>query len=335
MPILGPKFAGSGNNLRSPSFSTADTLPSRWLRVGLMLRNISKYDVHRLREQWTEDLISRTENISGSAARGALDAITRAAIAHARASDSLPDCWVTENGDDLSAEIMDDLLRDGADVVFMIDESIEWSANKDGSTDALWHHRESIEVFDELRAKAAPRFNRFTIEEAVQVYLQLPYRSPVIDRILIDLLVSVELYAFADWVRRHRLRPLLTWLVDKVVTLFLWALIFLVLWGLSVVGLFHDDWLFPANLIIGVLVFVYFAFSTLMLPNSWWRGHKQNKKTADLMSNMVGVYSELSGEAISARHIEHRARSASDAGVVWPAPLFVLLEDIIKRDGVF
>ena len=59
-------------------------------------------------------------------------------------------------------------------------------------------------------------------------------------------------------------------------------------------------------------------------------------KAAKLLSEMNGVYCELAPSGpYSARHIEHRARSAADKGVVWPAPLFALLDDINNRGGRF
>lgn len=63
---------------------------------------------------------------------------------------------------------------------------------------------------------------------------------------------------------------------------------------------------------------------------------KSKNTILGLLSQMNGVYVELRSDGpISGRHIEERARKAADAGGVWPAPLFGLLDDINRRDGRF
>jgi hypothetical protein len=49
---------------------------------------------------------------------------------------------------------------------------------------------------------------------------------------------------------------------------------------------------------------------------------------------MATIYNELRSDGpISAEYIRDRAKQATDEGVVWPAPLFALLDDTVRRTG--
>ena len=49
---------------------------------------------------------------------------------------------------------------------------------------------------------------------------------------------------------------------------------------------------------------------------------------------MDQTYSELPpGVAVSTRRLREAASMAADAGVVWPAPLYAMLDDNIARTG--
>jgi hypothetical protein len=78
------------------------------------------------------------------------------------------------------------------------------------------------------------------------------------------------------------------------------------------------------------------AISTFALPFSWHTQIKARQKVRDLLLAMNTIYDELRSDGpISAQHIRGRANSAAQIGVVWPAPLFAMLDDIIARTGRF
>jgi hypothetical protein len=53
-----------------------------------------------------------------------------------------------------------------------------------------------------------------------------------------------------------------------------------------------------------------------------------------LIEAMLTTYTGLDGDGtVSSRRIREVAAKAGDAGVVWPAPLFALLDDNIGRSG--
>lgn len=54
------------------------------------------------------------------------------------------------------------------------------------------------------------------------------------------------------------------------------------------------------------------------------------------MDAMLGLYAEMNSDGpISAKHIRETAQKAADKGVVWPGPLFALLDDVVARTGRF
>jgi hypothetical protein len=211
---------------------------------------------------------------------------------------------------------------------------------------ALWHHR--AQALYDLRKKQTPYMSRPDVESAVARYLDLPFRWQQMDRTLVDVLVALQLFAFGNEmlnapsipglpspspVKRH---PFLELIVSNAFTALFLAVIWLALRGFSAIHLFPADWVGGATAILGGLFALGLAYSILMLPVRWWWVFKQRGRIAKLLEAMANVYAELNSSGpISARHITQRAQSAADQGVVWPAPLFALLDDIGARGGRF
>jgi hypothetical protein len=275
---------------------------------------------------------------AASAYRLAVEAITRAAVNYA-ASVNAP---LQGNGPGTTNDILDA-------AVFLISDLRFASATVVTDEDekpALWYHRRS--PIQDVKAKKTPRFDRLEIESIAGRYLELPYRTETVDRVLVDLLVALELYQYADQMLNEptfpgfparsplKTRPFVNYLVNVVIAALLMIAIGAGLWGLQIIGLFPYDWLFPGYLVLALIFVMMLAISTFALPRAVWLIRKARTKTLELMDQMNGVYAELASNGpISARHIELRARSAADAGVVWPGPLFALLDDINSRTGRF
>ena len=49
-----------------------------------------------------------------------------------------------------------------------------------------------------VKNKDVPYIYREFVEDAVSEYLNLPFRSKIIDRLILDLLIAMELYGFGD-----------------------------------------------------------------------------------------------------------------------------------------
>jgi hypothetical protein len=86
-----------------------------------------------------------------------------------------------------------------------------------------------------------------------------------------------------------------------------------------------------------VLLFVLLStISTIFMPFAWYAQAKARRNVRKLLLAMATTYNELKSDGpISAHHIRERANSAAQEGVVWPAPLFAVLDDIIARQGRF
>lgn len=210
----------------------------------------------------------------------------------------------------------------------------------------LWSHR--IQPFHWVKAKRVPEIDRIEVESVIGQYLALPYRSEAIDRLLVDLLIAMELFSYANEMVNGvsipgifstsplKRSPLLEWLVNFLLSGLIWLIVGTALWGLSLIRLFPTDWLSGANVALGLLFLASVLWTTAWLPRTWWAVAKAKTQIRLLLDQMSGVYCELNSQGpISARHVDQRARSAANAGVIWPAPLFVLLEDILARTGRF
>jgi hypothetical protein len=89
--------------------------------------------------------------------------------------------------------------------------------------------------------------------------------------------------------------------------------------------------------IAGICASLFLLFATtsaLALPYLWFNQAKARRKVRDLLLTMTTLYNEQRSEGpIGAYYVRERASDASRNGVVWPAPLFALLDDIVSRTG--
>lgn len=263
-------------------------------------------------------------------------AITKAALEHAEAH------WPKS---DLSRLEPGDLFMPGASVIGGLADAIRHPTDDPaGYSSNLWSHRANPVA--EIKKQTAPLMGRGEIETIVQEYLDLPYRSQHVDRLLVDLLVALEVYAYGETVIKRRgvpdfiatpilkRRPIWEWFLGNLFMVVLWTVLGTGFWGLSRVLPIPDGWVIGFNVVLGLLFALNLIWSTLWLPRTWWIIHRAKRKASELLEEMLSVYAELQSDGpISVRHIELRARSAANAGVVWPPPLFVLLEDICTRGG--
>jgi hypothetical protein len=152
-------------------------------------------------------------------------------------------------------------------------------------------------------------------------YLKLPFRCVAVDRVLVDVLVGLEVYAYGEQMlngsrfasplrSRHVLFQFLFGQVVNAIALFGLAYLFLKF------GWPNTIW---AEVIAAVLGFLFFAFLVISLRSlrrAWqlqWSAHKEVRK---LIKTMDKVYRELSaGGPISGRHIHCRVPSQVARGI--------------------
>lgn len=235
-------------------------------------------------------------------------------------------------------EIVDDLRFALVRNLSYDDPSRDWN---------FWTHERF--PIDRIKSKKSPHIDRSQLEQTVGRYLELPYRTKAVDRQLLDVLVATELYAFGDEmfnepilsflpIRSPLKQPHVAWTYvrGQFINAVVLGGIAAVAGWLSTENIIPQSWADWIAGIAGALFVVFFVFSTTALPINWFRQRKSRRKVVSLLREMVEIYNELSTDGpVSARHILERAKLAAAKGVVWPAPLYALIDDVLSRDGRF
>lgn len=208
-----------------------------------------------------------------------------------------------------------------------------------------WRH--NIYPVYPITNKNTPHMDRFMIEAAVGDYLELPFRDERIDRILVDILIAMELYAYGNEVYNSKgipglpslsaflkINPLRYFLKGHLLS----ALFFI---GGAVAFVFAgiQNWISEglAIAIAALLVVLFFGFllrGLVNFPKFRIALSEAQELAHGMLDAMFGLYAEMNSDGpISAKHIRETAQKATDKGVVWPGPLFALLDDVIARTG--
>ncbi|OKO87565.1 hypothetical protein AC629_13555 [Bradyrhizobium sp. NAS80.1] len=236
----------------------------------------------------------------------------------------------------------DDVLRDGLSIV----GALRYAFINDPSNRSpnFLDHGNPIDL---IKADKVPRIDRMSLECVVGDYLALPYRSQAMDRVLVRGLIAAETYAFGDEMLNEKtfgLFParspmkqthvLLGYLRGQFTSGIVFGGIAVLGFGLSSGTIISEG---AAAWIAGICLslFLFFvATSTLALPYLWFNQAKARRRVRDLLATMTTLYNEQRSDGpISAYYVRERANDASRQGVVWPAPLFAILDDIISRTG--
>jgi hypothetical protein len=233
------------------------------------------------------------------------------------------------------------------DKALMIVDDLRTALVRDQSLKTLNFWNDVVSPIDAIRANKVPFIERSSIESVVGNYLTLPYRSLVVDRYLVRILIAMELYAFGDEMLNEKtfgLVPARSPLKQRhaLVAYFRRLTLDGVLFaGIAALALWASSrgWIGDTSAMwtTGICVSLFLlssVLSTLNLPFAWSKQSKARKRVMDLLSNMSTIYTEVRSDGpISARYIYDRA--TREEGVVWPAPLFALLDDIIAPTGRF
>jgi hypothetical protein len=233
----------------------------------------------------------------------------------------------------LEASSDEDQLDACLDRGFEIVEGIAFALNPDRWDDtakplAGWHHRRHLDLA--TKTFGEPCLPKLELEGLAGAYLQLSYRVDALDRLLVDLLMATEIFAFADEMKpllKPSLPLPLKWLLSNATTLLV---------GLSIAAL--TLWLAPGSTaghwvagIVAVLTLGSVAWSLIVFPFVYPAARRQRQKFDGVIAGMRDAYAAMGGSPASVRHVRERVQHAIDAGVVWPAPLMALLDDIEGR----
>jgi hypothetical protein len=223
-----------------------------------------------------------------------------------------------------------DNIRRGLDVVETAARAVNpnWWNRNDQNAALPWYHQSRPTLASKKRGE--PYIIRIDAEEAAAEYLALPYRVDGLDRLLTDMLMAAEMFAFADEMQpqlKQKLPTILSWLWNNLKSLVI---------GLAIAGVLV--WVAPdstvmlwiAGMIAGVTI-LGTAFSLIVFPFLYPGVRAQRQKFHATVMGMIDAYTALGGSPASIPHIRKLLDRATDNGVVWPAPLMALLDDIAER----
>jgi len=204
----------------------------------------------------------------------------------------------------------------------------------EGKSLAIWSHGDVN--LQSVKNRNQKFVNKEYLELAADEYLNLPVRSKIIDRCLVDMLIFCEFSEFTNTVhrgffgvgRRSGNGPV-GWILGRCLSALLFCGPALVIgW------LFQTNWAMWVAVVLVSLFFLESLWALLVFPFAWRGQITHNAKLSEILQVMNGVYRELDTHGqISAGHIREIAQAATLKGVVWPSVLFVLLDDVIGRDG--
>lgn len=225
-----------------------------------------------------------------------------------------------------------------ADFVYNLHDSV---SHYDKPNPNFWRHDQS--AIGKAKRGEELTITRDQVEGAVADYLALPVRSEMSDRTLVDILLATELFAFASEVFGKIMYSRVGlakgngpfgFVVGRGCSLLILAIPIALAAGSAAMGWLSEGWTTGIIVTLIGLFLLETAWVTVRFPFAWRAQIRHNAKVGEILKMMNGVYWEMNSSGpISARHIRKRAQAASAEGVGWPAPLFVLLDDIIARGG--
>lgn len=239
---------------------------------------------------------------------------------------------------------IENYANDGIEIVLGLQGSV---TDGDAGVDTLlnfWRHDDNPVQL--VKQHGPPYMDKNSIQGLASNYLNLPYRVPRLERLLVDMLIALEYYAYADLMLH---KPFARWLLPAISPLkrphalasyfmgLFWDV--LILGGIAfaaqafpIFGQTAADWTTSFALFLLAAVIL---ISTMALPFAWRAQRKERNEVRTLLMLMHETYAELAfGQAaVSTRRVRDLASKAADAGVVWPNPLFAVLDDNISRIG--
>jgi hypothetical protein len=224
---------------------------------------------------------------------------------------------------------------------------LEYDENRDPTEHwNFWTHEKSPMPL--IRAGTAPRIYKDDIASAAADYHELPYRALGLERLLVDALIAVEMYAYGREMyvdgyaligtRDRQISPV-TQRHEFLTYLITLAVIVVLVGGIVAAGVATSTYIgeTAAMVIAGglaSLLLLALAYDTITLPIRWLRQRRERERIHSLMRAMVETYLQVPPYGvISTRRLREVAQKADDVGVAWPSELFAILDDNIQRGG--
>lgn len=235
------------------------------------------------------------------------------------AAQSAADEWQFAEYADSGFEVIDEL-------VYALNPGW-WGDSQDFSRLAFWTHQD----FQQMIAKESktPLIVKQGVEQAIANYVRLPYRTDVLDRLLLDLAMAQEITAFAVEMRRigaDKGYPVGRWLVSLVVQLSVGLGV-----AIGITWIFSAEWLFILAMVVAGITLLSATWSLVAFPLAYPRFQRAKKGLDRIMGKMRDAYVAMEGTMTSIKLVNERVKDADAAGVGWMAPMYVLIEDIGGR----
>lgn len=227
-------------------------------------------------------------------------------------------------------------LDRGIAVVEMIMRAVNedgWKLLDEDHADAkktYWYHQGRVRLAGKKRL--TPYIKVDETQEAAATYLHLPYRVPALDRLLVDMLVAAEMFAFADEMQpilKKKLPLLLGWLLNNVLSVLIGG-------AIAAFCFWIGDGATVMNWVGGTILALTLlgtAWSLIAFPFYYPKVRAHHAKIDGIIGSMLDAYAALAGSPASTKHIDEMLAKATDKGAVWPSQLIVLMEDIRARSA--
>ncbi|MGI9521172.1 MAG: hypothetical protein ACR2PG_05930 [Hyphomicrobiaceae bacterium] len=211
-----------------------------------------------------------------------------------------------------------------------------------------WVHR--MDIIARVGRGEERAISTEAVEYVAEQYLNLPFRAPDFERLLVDALIASEMYAYfieavgskakanrdfgfsssTSLLIMHPLRNYIRSILTNV--MIVGGVGGSISIALAYFSLFEAFiWSVAATVVIFAWVLIY---QTFILPRSWRHYAKHMAQGNKLIRLMHSTYWQLSGSGVvSTRRLREVATQAEDEGVFWPSSLFAVLDDNIKRTG--
>jgi len=234
------------------------------------------------------------------------------------------------------------LLNKGIDVCWCLRWGLNGGVPPIERRYAMWEH---FHIQGINNADHLPIIFREHLFAAAEIYLALPFRVPVVDRMLIDGLIACEISDYGREMFRdkpllstsrspfHHRHVLKTYVLGVVANLVLFGGGAALSFYLGSDGTIARGWSIGIGVVLIGFLLLALAVQTIALPFAWARQSKARKEVERLMGEMLKAYDELQGGVVSANRVYEVVSEAAKAGVAWPAPLFAVLDDVKSRRG--
>lgn len=223
-------------------------------------------------------------------------------------------------------------LRHGLEILDGIMEAVTPAIGGDGleaydrKSFVRWRHRDVPSLH--YKKPGQPYISLYEVREVTASYLHMGYRVPKLDRLLVDMLIAAEMFAYVDEVlptlRERNFPTVLRCLWNNLVTLATGAGIAVAIYAVA-----PDNELLIAG-VVGITL-VLIAWSLIAFPFLLPTLRANREKIVGPYLAMIDAYQALNGEPTSIKHLDERLRVATNKGVFWPPQLIVLVEDIASR----